>query len=170
MYLQTKRLHLLQLHIDDVAALYPIWSDADVTKYMNITTFKNIDDAKAMTEFMLTYIQEGKATRYTIRLNTSEQIIGTIGINNLSTTDGYFELGYELAHNSWGHGYATEILTSFMEQFAKDTPTCIGFVGWVVEENTASIHLLKKLGFKELPDMQKQDELEQTLLYFVKDL
>ncbi|WP_333913507.1 GNAT family N-acetyltransferase [Vibrio coralliirubri] len=57
-------------------------------------------------------------------------------------------LGYLLAEECWGKGFASELLQSFITEVAK-TESWSTLIGGVDRSNIASAHLLKKLGFLE---------------------
>ena len=63
-----------------------------------------------------------------------------------TTNDIEIRLGYLLAENAWGKGYATELLSGFVEWCRQNNITSIA--GGVGKENIASQRVLAKAGFK----------------------
>ncbi|MEZ8607190.1 GNAT family N-acetyltransferase [Vibrio sp. 10N.222.54.A1] len=57
-------------------------------------------------------------------------------------------IGYLLAEECWGKGFASELLQSFITEVAK-TESWSTLIGGVDRSNIASTHLLNKLGFVE---------------------
>ncbi|OEE98910.1 GNAT family N-acetyltransferase [Vibrio crassostreae 9ZC13] len=57
-------------------------------------------------------------------------------------------IGYLLAEEFWGKGFASELLQSFITEVAK-TESWSTLIGGVDRSNIASANLLKKLGFVE---------------------
>ncbi len=140
--IQTDRLQMKQTSIIDAPALFTIWSDAEVAKYMNIEQFTTVFQAEEMIKAIEA---EPHACRYSIFLGN--QIIGSLGINEFNSVDNTVEVGYELAKEFWNKGFMTELLNAFFEQIQSHL-TFSGVSAKVLPENTASIFLLEKLGFK----------------------
>lgn len=63
-------------------------------------------------------------------------------------------LGYLFTQSAWGQGYATELLQGLI---ATATPP-ITFIAGVAAQNPASMHVLRKTGFRQLP-RQAGDEM-----------
>jgi RimJ/RimL family protein N-acetyltransferase len=74
------------------------------------------------------------------------EIVGTAGIFR-RTPDADWELGYALARHAWGKGYATEIGHILLE-FARKTLGANRVIAGHYDDNPASAHVLKKLGFR----------------------
>jgi ribosomal-protein-alanine N-acetyltransferase len=64
--LTTERLLLRKIHVSDSESLFSIWSDPDVTKYMNIDRFTDVSRAREMIELLNHLSQENKAIRYSM--------------------------------------------------------------------------------------------------------
>ena len=75
-------------------------------------------------------------------------------------------IGYMLGKESWGKGYATEIVSSIVT-WAKATPTVTRLVGGVARGNIASQKVLEKNGFVQQASDQTNEESEELL--FVLD-
>ncbi|KKA26070.1 hypothetical protein TD95_000355 [Thielaviopsis punctulata] len=111
--------------------------------------------------------------------------VGTAGNYRRVGSHGWPELGYMLVRESWGKGYATEILRAFVESWwalpreqtsiEVEEGTCVvdGQLGKtvqngdVVEEvlmavidvkNDRSANVLRKLGFEKAVDWQQEDK------------
>lgn len=63
-----------------------------------------------------------------------------------------WEIGYNLGQRYWNKGYTTEAMQTIL-QFAKDTLGIKEIVGRHTKENTASEHVMKKLGFQYEKDI-----------------
>ena len=59
-------------------------------------------------------------------------------------------LGYLLGQSEWGKGYASELLTGLVLHVPKSGFRLLGGVGC---ENPASAHVLRKTGFKLVPEL-----------------
>ncbi|MFD1173447.1 GNAT family N-acetyltransferase [Oceanobacillus picturae] len=144
--LTTERLTLKMMQENDAARLFAIWADPDVTRFMNIPSFTREDEAKEMINVLTELAKENKALRYTIRMKDCGKIIGSCGYNVLDFDNQKTELGYELAKEQWGKGYASEAIHAL----TKNAYAELGFhriEAKVEPENGNSIRLLQKLGF-----------------------
>jgi len=80
-------------------------------------------------------------------MRASKLIIGYIFI--YEDTDNNAYIGYLLGEKFWGQGFAKEALSAFID-WAKISAKWPQFLAGVEVENTGSIALLEKLGFKKV--------------------
>lgn len=142
----TERLHLRKMEVSDSSSLFKIWSNPDVTEFMNITNFTEQDQAKEMINFLNELSVQKKAIRYTIVEIKTNQIIGSCGFNTLDYENAKTEIGCDLDKAFWGKAYAPEAISCLM-RYAFDHLNFIRIEGKVDPENIKSIRLLQKLGF-----------------------
>ena len=112
--LNTERLHLRKMNVADSPYLYKIWSDPDVTKFMNIENFTHEDQAIEIIEILDELAQDQKAIRFTIIERQSNKIIGSCGFNSIDFESEKAEIGYEIAKAYWGKGYAPESINALL--------------------------------------------------------
>lgn len=144
--LHTERLHLRKMNVTDSQNLYKIWSDPDVTKFMNIASFTNEDQVIEMIEILDELAQEQKGIRLTIIERYSNEIIGSCGFNSIDFESEKAEIGYDIAKSYWGKGYAPESINALLD-YAFQTLELNRIEAKVEPENTNSIKVLKKLNF-----------------------
>lgn len=142
----TKRLFLRKMTEDDSHCLFTIWSNPDVTKFMNIESFLNENQAKEMIHFLNGLSTQNKAVRYTIVEAKTNQIIGSCGFNTLDYENRKAEIGYELDIAFWGKGYGTEAV-SCLVNYAFKQLHFVRIEAEVEPENLSSVKLLQKLHF-----------------------
>jgi len=145
----------------DAKHLLAIWSDPDVTKYMNITYFTHEDQALEMIELLEQLADQQKALRFTIFEKASKHIIGSCGFNMFDFDHAITEIGYDLAKVHWGKGYATEAITALID-YAFTNLAMNTIVAKVEAANINSIKVLKKLNFI----YQGYDDTDNTLQLF----
>jgi ribosomal-protein-alanine N-acetyltransferase len=147
--LETDRLILRQMTLEDVPALFKIWSDPEVTKYINITAFKEESQAREMIELLNRLAEEKKAIRWAITLKEDQKVIGSGGFNTWLKEEAFRgEIGYDLDRGYWGRGIMTEVLHALIS-FGFGPMKLNRIEAMVEPENIASIKLLKKNGFWE---------------------
>ncbi|MBE1553526.1 GNAT family N-acetyltransferase [Sporosarcina limicola] len=144
--LHTERLYLRKMKESDSSSLFTIWSDPDVTKFMNISSFTDENQAKDMINLLNELSQDNKAARFTIIELESNEIIGSCGYNSLDFENAKAEIGYDIARAFWGRGYATEAIYSLLD-YAFTSLELNRIEAKVEPENVNSIKLLRKLNF-----------------------
>lgn len=140
---ETARTRNRVMTCNDAEQMLKIWSDNDVTRFMNIEAFTTIDQAR---EIILAIQQEKTANRYVIIDKISADLIGSFGINELYLDTMSAEIGYELKKSHWGFGIMSEVLQVFIQEILSVSNILV-FTAKVDQENLASIKLLEKLGF-----------------------
>ncbi|KAB8135772.1 GNAT family N-acetyltransferase [Gracilibacillus oryzae] len=145
-HLTTKRLQLHKISIADAPKLFRIWSDPEVTRYMNITRFNSEKEAEDMIAFLNELAKQEKAIRYSIFLKESDELIGSCGFNSFDKENSITEIGYDIAKEHWGNGYAPEAITSLLET-AFNVLEINRVEAKVEPENLHSIKVLEKLNF-----------------------
>jgi len=144
--LHTERLYLRKMNVSDSASLFEIWSDPDVTRFMNITHFTDENQAIEMINLLNDLAQENKALRFSIIVQESNVIIGSCGYNSLDFDNLKAEIGYDIARSHWGKGYATEAISSLLSH-AFSALKLNRIEAKVDPDNVNSIKLLQKLNF-----------------------
>lgn len=145
----TDRLILRPMSIEDAPALFRIWSDPEVTKYLNITAFTDIEQAREMIELLNRLAIEQKAIRWTIFVKETNHPIGSCGYNTWIKEEGYRgEIGYDLDLKYWGRGIMSEALHALIK-IGFNTMGFNRIEALVEPENISSTKLLKKIGFCE---------------------
>lgn len=144
--LETERLILRPLHIDDAPVVFERWaSDPDVARYMSWNTHTGIDDTLAWLELERISLDAPDNFDFGIVLKETGGLIGSGGIlfdADLNT----FMLGYCLMKDCWGKGYATEAARRIID-FALEDLGITEFVAFHALDNPASGNVLTKLGF-----------------------
>ncbi|MEW9121529.1 MAG: GNAT family protein [Thermotaleaceae bacterium] len=147
--IETEDLLLRKIELSDATRLLAIWSNKDVTKYMNIEPFENLEQVKDMVELLNSLFEQREANRWAIVLKEKNCVIGTCGYNRgLKEEDFLGEIGYELDKAYWGKGYGTEALKAVID-YGFEQLELNRIEAMVMLENIQSTALLKRLGFKE---------------------
>ncbi|MDQ0172696.1 GNAT family N-acetyltransferase [Paenibacillus tundrae] len=144
--LHTERLQLRKMKDSDSPSLFNIWSDPDVTKFMNISPFTDEAQAVAMIHLLDDLSRDKKAIRFSIIEKNSNQIIGSCGFNSLDYDHYRAEIGYDLAQSHWGRGFASESIRAMLEH-GYSILKMNRIEAKVDPDNVNSIKLLEKLGF-----------------------
>jgi len=150
MKLQTNRLHLRPVNLNDKEAMFVYRSDPETNRFLSLVP-QSIDDVadfigKTSKEFDIvsTWFQ------LVIIESESNTLIGDIGIHFLETEpeNKQVEIGYTLNKSYRGLGFATEALTEVINQLFL-TLNKHRIIASIDPTNTASIRLIERLGFRK---------------------
>ena len=105
--IETNRLVLRNLILDDVNGLFEILSDKETMKYYPRSYSK--EETKGWITRSLNSYQENGYGLWAVTLKENHQFIGQCGISN-QNIDGALvpEIGYQINKDYWNKGYATE--------------------------------------------------------------
>ncbi|WP_454192598.1 GNAT family N-acetyltransferase [Paenibacillus sp. Marseille-Q7038] len=145
--LHTERLWLRKLQKQDSRAIFQVWSDPVVTKYMNIESMHSEEDAEEMIELLDECSQNEEGFRWAIIEKSSGKIIGSCGFNHWQLKGAFRgEIGYELASSHWRQGLMTEAIKAMLN-FGFTTMELNRIEALVDPRNEASAKLLSSLSF-----------------------
>lgn len=111
--IETPRLVLRRpREVDAEAILARYAADPDVTHYLGWPRHRSLDDTRAFLRFSDVEWDRAPAGPYLIFSREDDRLLGSTGLAFRSPTDA--EVGYVLARDAWGLGYASEALTAMM--------------------------------------------------------
>jgi [ribosomal protein S5]-alanine N-acetyltransferase len=143
----TERLHLRELTDEHVNDIYELFSNEQVTRFYNLTTFHDLSKAQDFIDWYKARYQCQKSIRWGISLRGKKKVVGTIGFNNFQS-GGRANVGYDLHPAFWNHGYVTEALKKVSE-FGFTELQVNRIEAEVLPDNQASQKVLLKAGFKK---------------------
>ncbi|MDI2588825.1 GNAT family N-acetyltransferase [Psychrobacillus sp. NEAU-3TGS] len=108
--LETNRLILRKVSIDDAKDMYTYLSDQDVVKPMGLEPFETVEDVWDEIKWYQSIYEKGTGIRWGITLKDSNKVIGSCGFLNRHPKHYRTEIGYELSSDYWGQGIASEAL------------------------------------------------------------
>ncbi|RHW43263.1 N-acetyltransferase [Neobacillus notoginsengisoli] len=146
--LETDRLLLREITMDDAPCIFACFSNEEVTRYYGFETMHTIDQAEKLIKFFSEKYEDKAGIRWGIERKSESGLIGTIGFNSWSIKHKGAEIGYEVHPDYWRKGYISEALRAvFAYGFEAMDLNRIGAV--VFPENEASNKLLLKAGFQK---------------------
>lgn len=144
--LETKRLTLRCLTIDDLDALFALYSDADVKKYV-YSEAMTVEETRDELEWAIKVYSEqpGFGLWGTIHKETGE-FIGRCGLLQWTIEERpEVEVTYMLAKKYWGQGLGNEVAQALME-YGFEQLKLSRLVCCIDKENQASIKVATKTG------------------------
>ena len=165
--IETDRLILRPLKIEDAQAVYQWVSDERVAKYMVYNTYTSLKEAVEW----LTMLQEpDEEYHFGFVRKEDGLLIGSGSIGPESERKDYWAFGYNFRYDCWGKGYATEA-TKAMIKFANEKFGVMKFSSSHAEPNKASGRVMEKCGlhftgngeFKKLDGTGKMRSMEYEM-------
>jgi RimJ/RimL family protein N-acetyltransferase len=144
--LETERLLLRWLREDDFEEHKRMCADPEVMRFIGDgKPMSDIEVFRQMCAFMGHWYFRGHGI-WAVEEKTSGRMIGRIGLINPIGWPG-FELGWTLARDSWGKGYATEGARRAL-QYAFTEMGRDHVISLIAPDNIASIKVAERLGEK----------------------
>ena len=113
--LSTQRLLLRPLEAADAPALFEVFSDPRVMRYWSTRPWASIDESHALIERDLKAMKSGEYIRLGLERREDARLLGHCTIFKIDRQCRRAEVGYGLAHRTWGNGYMHEALRALLE-------------------------------------------------------
>ncbi len=144
--LETERLVLKKITVNNAEDMYTYASLDSVTRYLLWSPHLNIEDTRGYIEYLNLQYKKGNYADWGINLNKEGTFIGTVGFADFDFENNTGEVGYVLNPSYQGNGYMTEavsaVLSVAFERIGLDK-----VILRIMEENRASIRLALRIGF-----------------------
>ena len=165
--LETKRLILRHLCVDDAGFIIRLLNEPSFIRHIGDKGVRTDEDAKL-------YLQRGPIDSYDrfgyglnrVELKKSGEPIGICGLVRREDLDDA-DIGFALLEQHWSQGYAAESAEAVMRH-ARETLNLQRIVAIVASDNHSSIKLLDKIGLTFERMIQWGDD-DKELKFFVSD-
>ena len=148
MKLETERLILRDFVREDWQSVWEYQTDPLYLRF-NHWTRRTPEDVQEFVGWFVSHQIQQPRLKYQLAvvLKSGDELIGNCGVRMEKAGDVEADIGYELNPKYWKHGYATEAAHAILD---------FGFTHFgvhriwagLVADNTASAHVLEKLGMK----------------------
>ena len=146
MILETERLTLAPLTVDDAPLIYPFLSDAEVMSNLDQEPIEDPDEVASRVAAQVDEMAAGDAAYWAIRHTLSGAFLGYCEFIDIDRRHDRAEIRFVIARNGWGQGFGAEAVSALLAHVA----------GGGLKSLVASIHvgdnraerLLERLGFK----------------------
>ena len=150
MKIKTPRLTITTFSLDMAQAVYENSQDADIKRFVPDEVYDSAEEAREVIEFLMSRYESADGPFvYPVITNDSGKNIGYIQICKLELDEGAWEIGYHIAKDFTGKGYATEAVKAFLPAIAKKF-NIKEVYGICLAENLASVRVLEKCGFTKI--------------------
>jgi len=144
--LETERLTLRPISIDDVDEMFQQRSNPDVMKYIVRPLLQSRREAEELVRNYEFLFEQGISITWAISLKGESKMLGTVGFPRINKENYRGEIGYSLDSVNWNKGYMSEALKEIIQfgfkQLRMNTIEAV-----IHPENRASSSLMLKHGF-----------------------
>jgi len=165
--LETRRLRLRWLTLDDADLMLAIWNDPAFVRFVGDRGIRTLGEARdEMAAGALALYTSYGFGPYRMALKDDDTAIGICGLfrrENLDDPD----IGYGVLPEYCGKGYAYEAARAVMEHARADLdlPRLVAIIS---PDNEASIGLIRKLGLRFERMQRMQDEEDEVCIYGIE--
>lgn len=145
--IETERLILRKLTLDDAKDVYEYASDKIITKYVTWYPHKSLDESVDFIKRHLDKYKLNEVTNWGIHHKADNKIIGSAGYMTCDFHSKKAELGYALSRNYWNQGIMTEVIKEAIS-FGFNTLRLIRIQALCKIENIASSRVMEKSGME----------------------
>lgn len=142
--LETERLILRPITLDDAEACFSWGSDERVARFMCYPTAKDISETIS---WIKTTLVDEEEWNWAFVLKSENRVIGTGGIGPNKFMDGYWGIGYNLHYDYWHKGYCTEAMRAIVD-YAHNELGVNKICSDHAVDNPRSGKVMEKLGLK----------------------
>ncbi len=166
--IETPRLLLREMRLEDAAGMFELDSNPNVLKYIYHPPQTHISESVKVIEYVLEQYEAFGIGRWAMILKETGEFVGWTGLKMMTKSMNghvnYLDLGYRLCERFWGQGYATESAIASRD-YAFDVLKAEKICGITALENLGSQRILKKVGMTQLENFYA-DEYDVPLTWF----
>jgi len=113
--LETERLLLRKVTLEDVEDIFAYGSKEEVTKYVTWDRHRSLADTEEFVRFVLNQYENNKVSPWGIEYKENGRLIGTIDFVSWQPKHHTAEIGYVVSPDYWGKGIGTEAAKKVIE-------------------------------------------------------
>ena len=164
---RTEHLFLRHFHILDLEPMFHIFGDSEVMRFGDGVQTKEWI-RHWLTNCLEHYYRQWGFGPYAVIEQSSREVIGYCGLFFFPDVNGQpeIEVGYRLARDKWGNGYATEAAQS-VRDFAFQTLGVNRLIAMIDPENKASIRVAQKLGMRHAGEIKFKGYTHPDHVYMI---
>lgn len=154
--LETERLNLTQVKMEDADVIFKGNSTESSLKYIPRELFTTLEEAEKKVEYYLNGFEEKSVLMFKFCLKETGEPVGYGGLFNLTQPANKGELGYIIFEEYWSKGFATEASGKIVDFGFKELQLNKIFA-LIDPRNTGSQKVVEKLGFEKEGLLKQND-------------
>ncbi len=144
--IETERLLLREITLDDKEELFKLHSNPEVQKYTGEPVVESIEEIEKAIKTRISNYEKYGFGRWATFLKNDMQFVGWAGLAYLPEFD-EIDLGYRFLPQYWGKGIATEASHAILA-YGFDELKLRRIIAIAMKENKASIKVMEKVGMQ----------------------
>lgn len=160
--LETERLILRPIEINDVEGMFLLDSNPNVHKYLGNHPVKSVEESIGYIESLQNQYKNNGIGRFAVILKESGEFIGWSGIKFITEEENnhinFYEIGYRFREEYWGKGFAYESAKAWYD-YAFDILKVDTLYASVHIDNVGSRKVLEKIGLQLKNEFVWNDEV-----------
>lgn len=157
--METDRLLLRKITLDDVDDLFEFSSDPDVSRYMRWETNEAKEETMAFVRAVIQGYGNGTSGDWAIVHKKHKKVIGTCAFVSWSNEHQKAEIGFILHQGYWGQGFALEAVTTFIT-YGSEVLKLNRIEGHCDPENIGSEKVMRKAGMTFEGVLRKNERIK----------
>ena len=151
MNIKTSHLTITTFSLDMAQSVYENSQDDDIRRFVPDEVYDSVEEAREVIEFLMSRYESADGPFvYPVITNDSGKNIGYVQLCKLELEEeGNWEIGYHIAKDLTGKGFATEAVKAFLPAMAQNH-NLKEVYGICLAENLASVRVLEKCGFTQI--------------------
>ena len=145
--IETERLLIRPFETDDLDSIAQVYGDPEVMRHVSLGVLDREGTAKLLEQYRRAQDERGYSS-WAVVERESGDVVGDVGFGRYAPT-GEPELGYTLARDVWGRGYAFEAASACVAAAFAHLPHD-RLVAKIEPENARSLRLAERLGMRTL--------------------
>ncbi len=143
--LETKRLLLRKLTLEDTSDMHDFTSDSIVSKYVSWDPHTSLADTKSYLHYVIKQYENRQIAPWGLEYKENGKLIGTIDFVYWDPKNQTAEIGYAISRQYWGAGITTEAAAAVLS-FGFDQMDLIRIQARCLSQNIASQRVMEKCG------------------------
>ena len=144
--LETKRLYLKEIGLEDKEGIFELHSDPEVQKYTGEAIVESMEEVEQRIIERKSHYREHGFGRWATYLKDGNKFVGWAGLLYLPEFD-EIDLGYRFLQDYWGMGIATEASRAILE-YGFNTLKIDRIVAIAMKQHKASMRVMEKVGME----------------------
>lgn len=145
--LESERLLLRPITIEDAEDIYEYATDKDVAEFVIWDVHKNKQETLDFINVALNQFSQKQSITWGLELKSEKKIIGTIAFVNVYLNHECAEVGYALSKKYWNRGFVTEAIKAVIK-YGFDELSLNRIEAHCEEANIGSWKVMEKAGMK----------------------
>jgi RimJ/RimL family protein N-acetyltransferase len=164
--LRTARLRLRTFRADDLPRYAELNAQPEVAEMLGGPLSR--EDSDSIAEWANELWARERMGLLAVERLADREFLGMCGLHRLRDRPGDIEVGWRLAHQHWGHGYATEAATGWLD-YGFDALGLPRIISVTDEPNVRSLAVMRRLGltFLETDQITDNGETFDAVVYAI---